>query len=120
MANSPEYLTITQCGPELTDAIKHDLDTLSVELNAAGLISSDNADESRNHNVGAALRAATLVGVVRDRVKLDTSNYSVFVKVLQKREMDHKSILKILDEKYLSLGEFVCACQLVVSPRVLP
>lgn len=110
MANSPEYLTLVQCGPELNDAFRGDLNALSTELHAAGLISSDNADGARNPVVPAAHRASELVGFVRNRVKLDTSNYSIFIQVLMKRESDHKAILKILNEKYQSLGELICLC----------
>ena len=110
MANSPEYTTLVQCGSELRDALKNDLDALSTDLHAAGLISSDNADAASNSGVPTAVRAGDLMGIVRNKVKLDTSNYANFIQVLMKRQSDHKAILKILEQKYRSLGESNCPC----------
>ena len=110
MANSPEYLTLVQCGSELRDAFKNDLDALSTDLHAAGLISSDNVDTARNSGVSVAVRAGDLMGIVRNRVKLDASNYTDFIQVLTKRQNDHKPILKILEQKYRSFGESICPC----------
>ena len=103
-SNSPEFRTIIQCTPELTTALKNDLVSLSGELLAAGLIADDNAAALNNQFVGAAHRAAELVGFVRNRVMLDTNNYLSFIKVLQLRQDDHKNILEILDKKYRELG----------------
>ena len=100
MANTPEFLTLLQCTPQLKDAVQNDLDSLSGELLAANLISPDNDSHLRNQRVSAAIRAADLVAYVRTRVKLDPSKYHVFIEVLKRREADHKSILKILAEKY--------------------
>jgi hypothetical protein len=104
MANSVEHRTIIQCTPELTTALKNDLVSLSGELLAAGLIADDNASALTNQFIGAANRAAQLMGFVRNRVLLDTKNYLSFIKVLQLRQDDHKSILEILDKKYRELG----------------
>ena len=103
-SNSPEFRTIIQCTPELTTALKNDLVSLSGELLAAGLIADDNAATLNNQFVGAAHRAAELVGFMRNRVMLDTNNYLSFIKVLQLRQDDHKSILEILGIKYRELG----------------
>lgn len=108
MANTAEFITLTQCTPQLTDAVKDELDRLSGELLSVNLISSDNDADLRNPHVSIAHRAADLVGLVRNKVCLDRNNYQVFIQVLMRREADHKSILKILEEKYQSLanGEF--------------
>ena len=103
--NSPEYRTIIQCTPDLTIALRGDLTKLSGELLAAGLIADDNAAALRNQFIGEAERAAQLMGFVRNRVSLDTSNYHSFIRVLEKRKADHIDILQILDNKYRELGE---------------
>ena len=105
--NSPEYRTIIQCTSELTTALKNDLVTLAGELLAAGLIADDNAAALTNQFIGAAHRAAQLMGFVRNRVSLDTNNYLAFIQVLQQRQDDHKNILEILDRKYRELGKSV-------------
>ena len=104
MANTPESRTLIQCTPQLKDAVQDDLDTLSGELLAAKLISSDNDSHLRNPHVSAAIRAADLVAYVRTRVTLDASDYHIFTEVLKRREADHKSILKILAEEYQTLA----------------
>ena len=103
MANTPKLRTLIKCTPQLKDAVQDDLDSLSGELLAANLISSDNDSHLRNPHVSAAYRAADLVAYVRTRVALAASDYHVFIEVLKKREADHKNILKILAEEYQTL-----------------
>ena len=108
MADTPEFCTLLQCTPQLKDAVQDDLESLSGELLAARLISSDNDSNLRNPHVSAANRAADLVAYVRTRVTLNASDYHVFIEVLKRREADHKSILKILAEKYQTLANSEC------------
>ena len=103
--NSPEFKTIIQCTPVLTTAVKDELTQLSGELLAEGLIADDNAANLRNQFIGAAERAAQLVGYVRNRVSLDTGNYHTFIGVLEKRRNEHAGILRKLNEKFRELGE---------------
>lgn len=119
MANTPEYLTITKCTPELTNAVKDDLVELSGELFAEGLIAAGNVADLTNQFIGAAHRAAQLVGFVRNRVSLDTTNYIIFIKVLMKRLNDHENILLILEEKYKSLGELCMLSSQYLTRRTL-
>ena len=104
---TPECRTIIQCTSELTTALKSDIISLSRELIAAGLISDDNAAALRNQFIGEAHRAAQLVGLVRNRVSLDTANYHSFIRVLKQRQDDHKDILRILYKKYRELGAYL-------------
>ena len=106
MANSPEYRTIIKLTPELTNAFKSDLVSLSDEFLSAGFISNDNADNLRNQHNGAQGRAANLVSWIRDRILLEPKrNYGAFIDVLKQRLADHESILRRLDEKYKELGK---------------
>ena len=101
-----ELQTITECTPELVDALKDDLLPLSGELLAVGLINSNNDAALRNQYHNSDDRAADLAGFIRNRVKIDPGSYAVFIDTLKKRETDHKSLLKILDEKFKELGMF--------------
>ena len=101
-----ELQTIIECTPELVDALKDDLSSLSGELLAVGLINSDNEAALMNQNHNPTDRAAALTGFIRNRVKIDPGSYAVFIETLKRRETDHKSLLKILDKKYKELGMF--------------
>ena len=106
MANSPEYQTIIQLTPELTNAFKSDLVSLSGEFLSAGFIADDNADNLRNEHNGAQGRAANLVSWIRDKIELEPErNYCAFIDVLKQRLIVHESILRRLDEMYKKLGK---------------
>ena len=107
MANSPEHRTIVQCTPKLIIALQDDLNVLSGELLAAGLINGNNAAALAIPSIGVAERAAQLIGFVRNKVELEAENYHSFIQVLKQRQDDHKNILKILDDRYKDLsGEY--------------
>ena len=108
MANSVEYRTIIRCIGELKNALIDDLDTISSELLAAGLISDDSETALRNMGISSASRVGDLVQYVRNKVKLEPELYDVFIQTLMKRKADHKSILKILNQKYKELGKLIC------------
>ena len=103
MANTPQYRTILQCTPKLISALQNDLSAFIGELLAAGLISENNSSTLKNKHVSEPERAADLVEIIRNKVKLDPGNYDKFIEVLKEREAEHESILKILDEKYEEL-----------------
>ena len=101
-----ELRTIIECTPVLVNALKDDLLPLSGELLAVGLINSDNEAALRNQHHNPGDRAANLAQFIRNRVEMDSGSYAVFIDTLKKRETDHKSLLKILDEKFNELGLF--------------
>ena len=101
-----ELRTIIECTPEIVNALKDDLLPLSGELLAVGLINSDNEAALRNQHHNPGDRAANLAQFIRNRVEIDSGNYAVFIDTLKNRETDHKSLLKILDEKFKELGMF--------------
>ena len=109
MTNSPEYLTIIQLIPELTDAFNNDLVHLSGEFLSAGFISDDNADGNLwNQHNGAQGQAAYLVGRIRDKIQQEPKrNYPAFIDVLKQRLAVHENILRCLDETYKELGKLV-------------
>ena len=106
--NSPEYRTIVQCTPALELALENELDTLSGELLAANLITSDQATDITDPRLSSMEhRAGEMVALIMDKVALDTKNYWSFIDVLKKSKVHHKNILDILDKKYKELGESV-------------
>ena len=108
MANSPEYQTIIQLTPELTNAFRGDLVNLSGEFLSASFISDDNADNLQNPHNSANHRAASLMGWIRNRIQLEPErNYRAFIDVLKRRLAVHESILRRLDEKYKELGKLI-------------
>ena len=106
MANSPEYRTIIKLTPKLTNAFQSDLISLSDEFLSAGFISNGNAGNLRNQHNDPQVRAANLVGWIRDKIQLEPErNYRAFIDVLKQRLADHESILRCLDEMYKELGK---------------
>ena len=102
MSNSPEYNSISDCILELRLSVKANLLFLSGELLAARLISKDKEESLRNRSVPEAERAADLVSLVLDKVREDPKNYHEFVKILKKDEQQHKTVIDMLEEKYIS------------------
>ena len=115
MNNTPEYRTFLKCTPALVNALKHDLDSLSVELLSAELISEGNASTITNKYHDEGDRARKLVGFVRNQVCLNPRNYDKFIEVLKKRESEHASILNILESKYKELAGKLLASYLGLS-----
>ena len=106
--NTPEYRTLIRCGPELSNAVKLDISTLSGELLSKGLITSENRDNLTNPMISVGHRASELVSMVRTRVELDARNFHHFIDTLLMRVNDHRDILRILDEGYKSNGMSLC------------
>jgi hypothetical protein len=106
MADKPEYRTIIQCTPQLEDAMKNDLTKLCGELSAVGLISPDNASSLRDPRSDTVIvRAAKLVELVANRVKVNGRDYVLFIQVLTRRWVDNRNIVLELEKVYRDLGE---------------
>jgi hypothetical protein len=89
----------------LEDAVKNDLTKLCGELAAVGIISPDNASALRDPRSDTEIvRAAKLVELVANRVKVNGRVYIVFIQALTKRLLD-KSIVLELEKVYRDLGE---------------
>ena len=86
-------------------AVCSDLVRLSGCLLEKGLISQENASGLRNKHVEEADRAARLVDLVQQKVKLDSRNYAQFTSILEEDEHHYSDILKILREAYSSLTQ---------------
>lgn len=115
----PEYNTIIRCTPQLENAVKNDLTKLCGEIAAVGLISPDSASSLRNPHNDAVDRAARLVELVANRVRGDSRNFVLFIKVLNKRWMEYKSILLELEKVYRSLGTLLRVSVGLSEPQTL-
>ena len=90
-----EYQELVKCGPKLSVAIRDRLNELAELCLAEGLISDDNASEVRNVYNSAPERASKLLEILRNRVRIDSNSYNVFVNALKKSDSDYGHILRI-------------------------
>ena len=90
-----EYRKFLELGPQLRVAFQDHLGALSELLLAKGMISEDNRAEVTNAAHTAPERASTLLQLVRNRVKLDSSNYYIFVDALKSDLTTYRGILQI-------------------------
>ena len=107
------------CTTKLTAAVCNDLVRLSGCLLEKGLISQENASRLRNRNVEEADRAARLVDLVQQKVKLDSQNYIQFTSILEEDEHHYSDILRILREAYSSLMQSEDTCTCMYTYRLL-
>ena len=83
----------------------NDLVRLSGCLLEKGLISQENESKLRNRYVEEVDRAARLIDLVQQKVKLDSQNYVQFTSILEEDEHHYNDILRILREAYSSLAQ---------------
>jgi hypothetical protein len=96
---------MVSCTTKLRTAVCNDLVRLSGCLLEKGLISQENDSGLRNRSVEEADRAARLVDLVQQKVKLDSRNYVLFTSILEEDEHHYSDILRILREAYSSLAQ---------------
>jgi hypothetical protein len=83
MAESQEYKTLKRYIPEARTAVKANLTTLGGRLLSRNLISPQNDANLRNQSRSEEDRAAELVSLLLDKVKLNKENYRIFTDVLR-------------------------------------
>ena len=83
MAESQEYKTLIRYTPEVRTSIKSHLTSLGGKLIASTLISPENDARLRNQSVSEEDRAAELVSLVLDKVKINRENYRTFIDILR-------------------------------------
>ena len=88
MAVSQEYKTLIRYTPEVRTAVKSHLTSLGGKLISSNLISPENDARLRNLSISEEDRAAELVSLVLDKVKLNKENYRTFLDIL-KTSGDH-------------------------------
>ena len=83
MAESQEYRTLKRYITEVRTAVKSDLTSLSGSLFSRNLISPENEANLRNQTRNQEDRAAELVSLLLEKVKLNKENYRIFIDVLR-------------------------------------
>ena len=83
MAETQEYTALIKLVPKLRLAIQPNLVTLSGYLLAKGLITDEEEAELRNESKSKQNRAADLVSMVTNKVKLDPTCFKIFIDVLK-------------------------------------
>ena len=83
MAETQEYTTLKQVVPQLRLAVQSNLVTLSGHLFAKGLITDEEEIELRNDSKSRAYRAADLISMVMNKVKLDPQYFKIFIDILK-------------------------------------
>ena len=78
-----EYITLKKYSLQLQAAVKADLATITAKLRAKGVISDKNAARLKDKSKSLDERAANLVVMVMNMVKLNPEHYNVFVDILQ-------------------------------------
>lgn len=94
MTNSSEYNTLISNTAELALAVRPNLISLSEAMQAARLISLDNASELRNVQHIEAQRAARLVELLLIKVQLNPQHFYTFLEVLQRDQDQYADILR--------------------------
>jgi hypothetical protein len=97
MAVSQEYKTLKRYILEIRTAVKSDLTSLGGGLLSRNLISSENEAKLRNQSTSKEDRAAELVSLLLDKVKLNKENYRIFIDVLKVSGGHFNDILSILE-----------------------
>lgn len=93
MAETKEYTTLRELVPELRLAVQPHLLTLSGHLLAKGLITDDQETELRNESKCKKSRAADLVSMVMNKVKLDSTCFKTFITALKDNGVPYVEIL---------------------------
>ena len=97
MAESQEYKTLKRYIPEVETAVKSHLTSLGGKLTSSNLISPQNYARLRNLSISEEDRAAELVSLVLDKVKLNKENFRKFVDVLRTSGDHFNDLLSILE-----------------------
>ena len=97
MAESQEYKILKRYIPEVETAVKSHLTSLGGKLTSSNLISPGNYAKLRNLSISEEDRAAELVSLVLDKVKLKRENYRTFLDVLRTSGGHFNDILSKLE-----------------------
>ena len=107
------------CTEELMNTVSNNLVTLSGCLLAQELISENNNSDFGNEHVPKQNRAANLLKLVRDKVKLDSHNYYIFIGIFEKNRLYYSEILRILNRTYHSKGNNIMINFFIIANSLL-
>ena len=91
---TPQYKRVQQLAPELRVAVQHDLCGVSELLLKHGMITEESHEEFTDSRVAVShVRASSLIRTVLSRIKIDSSKFETFVKVLEEKESYYEAVL---------------------------
>lgn len=91
---TPEYKLIQRLTPELRTAIQDDLQDISDHLLSRGIITRENYQDFTSWARPVYARAASLIQVVQNRIKLNNGYFYDFIQVLEKNKQYYDAILQ--------------------------
>ena len=97
MAESQEYKILKRYIPEVETAVKSHLTSLGGKLTSSNLISPENYARLRNLSISEEDRAAYLVSLILDKVKMNEKNFRIFLDVLRSGGDNFNDILSKLE-----------------------
>lgn len=89
-----EYKRIQKLFSNLVTAIENDLIDISGHLMSRGMITQENYQDFANWSEPAYARAASLMQMILNRIKLDSWYYYDFIQVLEEKKHYYNSILQ--------------------------
>ena len=90
------YTSLQKHVPNIRTAVRANLTQLSGELLAKGLISPESDVKLRDRAQSEEDRAAELVTLVMDQVKLNPDNYKTFIDILKESGSHFNAIIQLL------------------------
>ena len=100
MAGTQEYQALIRLVTELRTAVQRDLIALSGRLLSRGLISTDNDNFLRDELRTKESRAAELVSIVLDKVKLNPKpNFAIFFNILKESGDHYNDLIKLIESE---------------------
>jgi hypothetical protein len=107
MAESQEYKALKRYTPEVETAVKSDLTSLGGRFFSRNLISQDSYAKLRNQSRSEEGRAAELVSLLLDKVKLSKENYRTFIDILRESGDHFNDLLSKLEPPVAQRNECV-------------
>ena len=120
-ADSAEYRTLIQHTSELVEAVRSNLDTLSVSLYHSGFFINNVLDELIEEARPLVVRSARLVELVQNRVRHDPADYHTFTAILQMDPVQYRdNILQKLEDTYIHEKEGTNVVNLLYFLELIP
>ena len=122
MADTQEYTALKELVPQLRLAIQPSLVTLSGHLLAKGLITDEEEAELRNESKSKQNRAADLISMVLNKVKLDPTHFKIFIDVLKNSGAPYDIVTQLELEPQAKhiLSERISPAATEVSEQIAP
>ena len=95
---TPEYKAVQRLTAELVNAVQNDLFEVNNQLLSHGMITVASHDEFTDlRSATAHERASKLIRTILNKIKMDSRNFDILVKVLDENELYYRSVLDKLE-----------------------